>query len=81
LSNDPTSHPADKLKVLETAAEWCSVFGYPGPSSPAADEVADNYILPDMMTNAATGKMTPEEAVKWAAKEIGLIYAKWATRT
>jgi maltose-binding protein MalE len=34
-----------------------------------------------MMTNAATGKMTPEEAVKWAAKEIGLIYAKWATRT
>jgi multiple sugar transport system substrate-binding protein len=81
LSNDPTSHPADKLKVLETAAEWCSVFGYPGPSSPAADEVADNYILPDMMTNAATGKMTPEEAVKWGAKEIGLIYAKWATRT
>jgi multiple sugar transport system substrate-binding protein len=81
LSNDTTSHPPDKLKVLETAADWCSVFGYPGPSTPAADEVADNYILPDMMTNAATGKMTPEDSVKWAAKEIGLIYAKWATRT
>jgi multiple sugar transport system substrate-binding protein len=81
LSNDPTSHPPDKLKVLETAAEWCSVFGYPGPSSPAADEVANDFILPDMMTNAATDKMTPEDAVKWAAKEIGLIYTKWSTST
>ena len=81
LSNDPTSHPSDKLKVLETAADWCSVFGYPGPSTPAADEVADNFILPDMMANAATGKMTAEDAVKWASKEIGLIYEKWATRT
>jgi multiple sugar transport system substrate-binding protein len=81
LSNDPTSHPPDKLKVLETAADWCSVFGYPGPSTPAADEVADNFILPDMMANAATGKMTAEDAVKWASKEIGLIYEKWATRT
>jgi len=81
LSNDPTSHPADKLKVLETASDWCSVFGYPGPSTPAADEVADNFIIPDMMANAATGKMTAEDAVKWASKEIGLIYEKWATRT
>jgi multiple sugar transport system substrate-binding protein len=81
LSNDPTSHPPDKLKILETASEWCVVFGYPGPSGPAPDEVADNYILPDMMANAATGKMTPEESVKWAKKEIDLIYKKWAAHT
>jgi multiple sugar transport system substrate-binding protein len=81
LSNDPTSHPPDKLKVLETADEWCVVFGYPGPSTPAADEVADNYIIPDMMANAATDKMAPEDAVKWATREIQLIYDKWATHT
>jgi multiple sugar transport system substrate-binding protein len=81
LSDDPTSHPPDKLKVLETADEWCAVFGYPGPSTPAADEVADSFIIPDMMANAATDKMTPEDAVKWATKEINLIYGKWATRT
>jgi len=81
LSNDPSSHPADKLKVLETAEEWCAVFGHPGPSTPAADEVADNFIIPDMMANAATNKMSPEDAVKWASKEIKLIYDKWATRT
>jgi multiple sugar transport system substrate-binding protein len=80
LSNDPSSHPPDKMKVLETAEEWCVVFGYPGPSTPAADEVADNFILPDMMANAATDKMTPEEAVKWATNEIQLIYKKWETR-
>jgi len=43
--------------------------------------VADNFIIPDMMANAATDKMTPEDAVKWATKEIELIYGKWATRT
>jgi len=81
LDNDPTSHPPDKLKVLETADEWCAVFGYPGPGTPAADEVANNYIIPDMMANAATDKMTPEDAVKWATKEVQGIYEKWATRT
>ncbi|HEY6981986.1 MAG TPA: carbohydrate ABC transporter substrate-binding protein, partial [Reyranella sp.] len=81
FSNDPSSHPSDKLKVLETADDWCVVFGYPGPSTPAADEVADNFIIPDMMAKAATGKMTPEDAVKWAAKECELIYKKWAGRT
>jgi len=81
LSNDPSSHPPDKLQVLETADEWCVVFGYPGPGTPAADEVWNNYILPDLMANAATDKMTPEDAVKWATKEVQGIYEKWATRT
>ena len=80
LSNDPSSNPADKLKVLETADQWCVVFGYPGPSSPAADEVADNFIIPDMMARAATDKSSPEEAVKWASNEIKIIYDKWAKR-
>jgi hypothetical protein len=34
-----------------------------------------------MMANAATGRITPEDAVKWAAKEIQLIFDKWATHT
>ena len=78
FSNDPSSHPPDKLKVLETADEWCVVFGYPGPSGPAPDEVADNFIIPDMMAKAATGKLSPEDSVKWAKNEIDLIYKKWA---
>ena len=34
-------------------------------------------IIPDMMANAATDKMTPEDAVKWATKEVKGIYDKW----
>ncbi len=77
LSDDPTSHPRDKLKVLETVNEWHDIYGYPGPDTPAIDEVANNYIIPDMMANAATGKMSPEEAMKWADTEIKAIFAKW----
>src|SRR5262249_4136226 len=47
LSNDPSSHPADKLQVLQSAAEWHAVFGYPGPSGPASDEVVNNFIIVD----------------------------------
>ena len=77
LSNDPSSHPHDKMQVLETANEWHGVYGYPGPDTPATDEVNNNYIIPDMMANAATGKMTPEESLKWATNEINNIFAKW----
>ncbi len=77
LSNDPTSHPADKLNILQTANEWHATYGYPGPAGPASDEVADNFILVDMVAKAATDKATPEEAVAWAVKEVELIYKKW----
>ena len=77
LSNDPTSHPADKLTVLQTAGEWHATYGYPGPAGPASDEVADNFVICDMMAKAATDKATPEEAVTWATKEVELIYKKW----
>ena len=81
LSNDPTSHPADKLQVLQTAIEWHDIYGYPGPDTPAIDEIANNFIIPDMMANAATGKMTPEEAMKWAESEISATFKKWANHS
>jgi multiple sugar transport system substrate-binding protein len=77
FSDDPSSHPADKLKILETANEWTATYGYPGPAGPAADEVAYKFIIPDMMAAAATDKMSPEEAVAWAEQQIRAIYKKW----
>jgi multiple sugar transport system substrate-binding protein len=78
LSYDPSSHPPDKLAILQTAGDWHAAYGYPGPAGPAADEVAYRFIIPDMMAAAATGKMTPEEAVVWAEKQVRGIYKKWA---
>jgi multiple sugar transport system substrate-binding protein len=77
LSNDPTSHPPTKLAILQTSDEWSAVAGYPGPAWAATDEVYNDFVICDMMTKAATGQMTPEEAVKWATNRTNLIFKKW----
>ena len=77
LSYDPTSHPPTKLAITETSDEWCAVTGWPGPAWAATDEVYNDFVLCDMMTSAATGKMTPQEAVKWATKQAEGIFNKW----
>jgi len=79
LGNDPTSHPPDKLAITATSDEWCAVAGYPGPAWPATDEVYNNFVICDMMTKAATGAMSAEDAVKWAAQQCESIFAKWQT--
>ena len=79
LSNDPSSHPPDKLKITETSDEWCAAAGYPGPAWPATDEIYNNFIINDMMTKAATGSMSAEDAVKWATNECELVFKKWET--
>jgi multiple sugar transport system substrate-binding protein len=77
LSNDPTSNPPDKLSVLQTAPEWCAAFEYPGPNSPAMGEVVSTFIVPDMIAQAATDRMSPEEAVAWAEAQVRRIVSKW----
>ena len=32
LSDDPSSHPHDKLAILQTSDEWSAATGYPEPS-------------------------------------------------
>ena len=77
LSDDPTSTPRDKLSVLQTSDEWSAAPGYPGPAWPATDEVYNNFVICDMMAKAATGAMTAEESVKWAAQQCKGIFDKW----
>lgn len=78
LANDPFgSRPADKLSVLETAWDWVTYLGWPGPSNPAEAEVYQTFIISSMMGKAALGEMTPEEAVAWAEEQIVPIFEKW----
>jgi multiple sugar transport system substrate-binding protein len=79
LSNDPTSHPPDKLAVLQDSDKWSAVAGYPGPSWAATDEVYNDFVLCDMMTKAATGTMSAEDSVKWATSQCEQIFQKWET--
>jgi multiple sugar transport system substrate-binding protein len=77
LSDDPTSHPPTKLAILQTSDEWSAVAGYPGPAWAATDQVYNDFVICDMMTKAATGQMTPEEAVKWATNQTDQIFKRW----
>jgi ABC-type glycerol-3-phosphate transport system substrate-binding protein len=57
--------------------DWVTNIGYPGYENPAIDETYNAGLIPAMFANAATGKMTPEEALTQADQEIRRIYRKW----
>jgi multiple sugar transport system substrate-binding protein len=81
LSNDPTSTPNNKLAILQDSDKWSAIPGYPGPATPATDEIYYAFILNDMMTKAATGQASAEDAVKEATQRCEAIFKKWARRT
>jgi multiple sugar transport system substrate-binding protein len=64
-----------KLQVLQDFPDYFAFFGYPGPLTPAVQEVVHTFVLPDMCTKVARG-MSPDDAVKWAVGEYRRIYAK-----
>lgn len=81
LSNDPTSTPHDKLAILQDSDKWSAIPGYPGPATPAMDEIYYAFIIPDMMAKAATGQLSPADSVKWATGQCEAIMKKWAGKT
>ena len=80
LSNDPTSTPHDKLSILQDSDQWSAIPGYPGPATPAMDEIYYAFIINDMMAKAATGQASAEESVKAAAQQCERIMKKWARK-
>jgi multiple sugar transport system substrate-binding protein len=69
LGDDP------KLAVLQDQYELNAFFGYPGPPTPAAQEVLTTFVIPDMFTRVARGGAI-DDAVAWGAGEMRRIYAK-----
>ncbi|HJY86722.1 MAG TPA: extracellular solute-binding protein [Candidatus Acidoferrales bacterium] len=48
--------------------------GWKGSADASAARVVQNYFLIDMLANLATGKMTPEESLKWGEAQLKSIY-------
>jgi multiple sugar transport system substrate-binding protein len=71
ISEDP------KLKPLEQDAEYHFTTGYPGPLTPAADEVYQQFVMVNALAQFATDKLDLEQAVKWGEDKIKAIYAKF----
>ncbi len=70
----------EKYKELTSALDWSTNVGFPGYANAAEGEVFDTYILPQMFALAATDRMSPEDAAKWAEAQIAPIFAKWKAR-
>ncbi len=77
LSYDVRADPPDKYKVLEDVQDWATNIGYPGYVNAGISEVFGSWIIPEMFRQAATGEMSPEDALSAADKKVRVIFNKW----
>ncbi|GIX47474.1 MAG: hypothetical protein KatS3mg131_1685 [Candidatus Tectimicrobiota bacterium] len=77
IAYDPKANPPDKYKVLEDVLDWATNVGYPGYANAAIDEVFSTWVISTMFAQAASGRLSPEEAMNQADAEVRRIFAKW----
>lgn len=65
-----------KLELLQDFDKAARVVGHPGPPTPAAAEVEQNWIIP-LMIGQAVQTENVDTAVDWATGKIEAIYAKY----
>jgi multiple sugar transport system substrate-binding protein len=68
-NNDPVMAPFRTIQRQQTR-----LMGYGGAPDKRAAEAWNKFIITVMYAQAAGGKMSPEQTVKWAAGELGKIY-------
>lgn len=77
LAHDRNARPADKYAVLSDAAKWTINVGYPGYANAAIDEIWKTWLVPRMFADAASGRMSPEDALNTYSAQVEGIYEKW----
>ena len=77
VANDPQAVPPDKYAALADGASWTTNVGYPGYSNAAIAEVVAKGLIPTMFAKAATGELTPKDALDEADAATREIFAKW----
>jgi multiple sugar transport system substrate-binding protein len=80
IAKDDKAKPPDKYKVLEDALDWVTNVGYPGYANAAIDEIFGTWVISTMFAQAATGKLSPEEALNQADAQVQRIFQKWRER-
>lgn len=75
LTNDPVR--PDRYGVLSEVPATMTNLAHPGYENAATDEVFGAGLIPTMFARAATGALTPEEALDEAHKAIVPIFDKW----
>src|SRR5260370_15932858 len=80
MEKDAKGKPTDKYVVLADATEWATNVGYPGYTNAAIDDGYSTFVLNTMFAQASTGAMSPEEAVRVAARKYEAIWTQWRER-
>ena len=80
IAHDKMAHPPDKYKVLEDVQDWATNVGYPGYVNAAISEINGNCYISDMVGQAASGKLSPEDALKAADKKVQASFKKWRAK-
>lgn len=65
-----------KLRLLQDFAPYVGFMGYPGPVTPAADEVWQNFYIPQMFGKVVQGKPI-DDVIKETEDTLKKIYAKY----
>jgi multiple sugar transport system substrate-binding protein len=76
-----THKPRGKYTVLTTIAKkYTYNVGYPGTSNAAINEIFVTGLIPSMSAQVAQGKMSADDAVSAANRQMTGIYRKWKRR-
>ena len=77
VAYDESVDPPDKYKVLDDVHDWATNIGFPGYVNAGIAEVFGAWLIPTMFGQAASGKLSPEDALKAADQEAQAIFKKW----
>jgi multiple sugar transport system substrate-binding protein len=70
--------PLGKYSILTTIAQkYTTNPGHPGFTNAAFSEMFNKFLIPKMFAQVSQKKMTAQEAVNAADREIKTIYRKW----
>lgn len=77
IAHDAKADPPDKYRVLGDVLSWATNVGYPGYANAAIDEVFSTWVISTMFAQAASGKLSPEDALDQADRQVRRIFKKW----
>jgi multiple sugar transport system substrate-binding protein len=80
VADDAGANSPDKYALLADVATWTTNVGHPGYTNPAIGEIFHAGVIPTMFAQAATGQLTPEEALDQADREVRAIFQSWKER-
>jgi multiple sugar transport system substrate-binding protein len=77
LAYDDRAAPPDKYKVLADVQEWATNIGYPGHVNAGISEVFGAWLIPQMFRQAATGDLSPQDALDATDRKVRAIFDRW----